>query len=65
VNVSHSTKLSTLSRIGRDDWNDWIMTDNRPMGIIPYERYQRNMQSVIDQRDDKGISPFVRHSLSS
>ena len=28
------------------------------MGIIPDTHYQRNMQSVIEQKDDKGISPF-------
>jgi hypothetical protein len=34
------------------------MSDNCPMGIIPDKGYQRNMQSVIEQRDDKGIKPF-------
>jgi hypothetical protein len=34
------------------------MPDNCPVGIIPYEGYQRNMQSVIEQKDDKGIKPF-------
>ncbi len=35
-----------------------IMPDNNPLGIIPDKGYEGNMQCVIEQRDDKGISPF-------
>jgi hypothetical protein len=67
VNVCHPAKLSTLTRIGSDDWNDGIMLDNCPVNIMPYSDYKINMQSVIEQRDDKGIKPFVsqRHIVES
>ena len=58
VNVWHSASLSTLTRIESDDWNDGIMLDNCPVNIMPYSDYKINMQSVIEQRDDKGIKPF-------
>jgi hypothetical protein len=55
MNSSRSAALSISSEIGRDDGT---VADNFPVDIIPTLNYQRDVQRLIEQRDEKWATPL-------